>query len=68
VPLTILDDGVDYIAEIWRDGKDAHWDDNPYALDIERRRLDSESVLELQLAAGGGAAVWIRRYEEATEE
>ena len=68
VPLTMLDAGAHYVAEIWRDGRDAHWDSNPYALDIEQRRLNSESVLELQLAAGGGAAVWFRRYEEAAEE
>jgi alpha-glucosidase len=68
IPLTMLDAGTQYVAEVYRDGDDAHWDTNPYALEIERRRLDRDSVFELQLAAGGGSAIRLTRDEEAEEE
>ncbi len=68
VPLTMLATGVAYVAEIYRDAADAHWDGNPYALEIERQRLNNESVLELQLAAGGGAAIRFRPQQKADEE
>ncbi|MBT8082200.1 MAG: glycoside hydrolase family 97 protein [Gammaproteobacteria bacterium] len=68
VPLAMLDEGIDYVAEIYRDGSDAHWDTNPYAIAIERRALDHEFVLELTLAAGGGTAIRFRPQKEAEEE
>ncbi len=68
VSLDILDDGIEYLAEIYRDGDEAHWDDNPYALAIERRVVTSESMLELRLAAGGGTAIRFRPQEKAEEE
>ena len=39
------------------DADDAHWKTNPYAVSIEQFEVTSDSVLELPLAAGGGAAV-----------
>jgi alpha-glucosidase len=68
VALAMLDPGIRYLAEVYRDGDDAHWDTNPYALEVERLTVGRDSVLELQLAAGGGAAVRLRRYEEADKE
>ncbi|MDJ0708857.1 MAG: glycoside hydrolase family 97 protein [Woeseiaceae bacterium] len=60
VPLNMLDDNVDYIAEIYRDGDDAHWDSAPYAIAIERQVVTTNSTLELRLAAGGGTAIRFR--------
>lgn len=68
VPLTMLDDGITYVGEIYRDGDTAHWEDNPYAIEIERKVLTRDSTLELQLAAGGGTAIRFRPREEAIEE
>lgn len=68
VPLDMLEQGVHYVAEIYRDGDDAHWDDNPYAIAIERETVTKDSMLELRLAAGGGTAVRFRPQEEATTE
>jgi alpha-glucosidase len=65
VPLDMLDEGVDYVAEIYRDGGDADWDTNPYAIVIERRAINRESVLQLALAAGGGAAIRFRPQQKA---
>lgn len=68
VPLTMLDAGIDYAAEIYRDSDDAHWDSNPYAVEIERQTLTNESTLELRLAAGGGTAIRFRPQEKASQQ
>ena len=68
VPLGMLDADTAYTAEIYRDGDDAHWDTNPYAIAIDRKAVTSESMLELRLAAGGGTAIRLRPEEKAREE
>lgn len=60
VPLSFLDAGRTYIAEIYRDGDDADWENNPYSLVYEERLVDSSTVMELRLAAGGGQAIRFR--------
>jgi len=67
VPLGMLDADTAYTAEIYRDGDDAHWETNPYAIVIDRRAVTSESTLELRLAAGGGTAIRLRPEKKATE-
>jgi len=63
--LDFLDPGVTYVAEIYADGKGAHWETNPYALDVRKFLVDSETLLNLDLAPGGGQAV---RFYPASEE
>jgi alpha-glucosidase len=57
VPLEFLSGDARYHAEIYRDADDAHWRSNPYAIEIETAEFRRGDVLELPLAAGGGAAV-----------
>ena len=57
LPLSFLDVDVTYLATVYRDGADAHWDTNPYDYAIETRRVQRNDALELRLAPGGGAAV-----------
>jgi alpha-glucosidase len=57
VSCDFLDDGKTYEAQIYRDGKDAHWKNNPTAYEIDKIKVTSESKLQLQLAAGGGTAI-----------
>jgi len=57
VPLSFLDPGREYLAEIYRDGDDAHWRTNPFAFVRETRTVTSSDVLSLRLAAGGGQAI-----------
>lgn len=52
-----LDDGTSYVAEIYRDGAKADWKSNPYDLKIEKKKVKRGDVLNLRLAAGGGAAI-----------
>ncbi|MBT8272135.1 MAG: glycoside hydrolase family 97 C-terminal domain-containing protein, partial [Bacteroidia bacterium] len=57
IDLDFLDENVSYTARIYRDGDNAHWDDNPLDLVIEEIKLNSSSELTLKLAAGGGVAI-----------
>lgn len=60
VPLSFLDDGRGYTAEIYADAPDAHWLTDPLLIDIRDRSVDSATTLTLTLAPGGGQAVRIR--------
>lgn len=57
VPVDFLNPGQLYVATIYRDAADAHWQANPEAYVIEKVLVDSKKVLRLQLAAGGGTAI-----------
>ncbi len=57
VPLDFLDADRRYDAQVYRDGDDADWKTNPYAIAIEDFILIDADRLELPLAPGGGAAV-----------
>jgi len=67
VPLSFLSDGHDYTATVYRDGKRADWETNPYDYVIEERVLNHDSALKLKLAAGGGAAIQFRPILEAKQ-
>lgn len=58
--LSFLDAGRKYVAEIYRDGDEADWEDNPYDIVIEEVLVDDETVMPLVLAPGGGQAVRFR--------
>jgi hypothetical protein len=59
-PLNFLDANRDYVATMYRDADDAHWEKNPMAYTIESFLVDSKTVLKVKLAEGGGAAVSIK--------
>jgi alpha-glucosidase len=56
--LDFLDEGS-YQAIIYEDGPNADYRNNPYPMTIRRLDVDRGTVLHLQLAPGGGAAVQI---------
>jgi alpha-glucosidase len=60
VPLSFLRPGRRYVAEIYADGPNAHWLDNPLPVSISRRPVTSASRLRVALAPGGGQAIRIR--------
>ena len=60
IPLDFLDAGIDYDAEIYRDGDKADYRTNPRDIVIETRMVNSTSHLRLRIAPGGGAAVRFR--------
>jgi alpha-glucosidase len=57
VPLSFLDAGRRYVAEVYRDGDDAHWKRKPFAFVVEKREVTAADTLTLRLAPGGGQAI-----------
>jgi alpha-glucosidase len=55
--LDFLADGCQYQAIIHEDGPGADYRDNPYPMTIRRMDVDSNTVLQLHLAPGGGVAI-----------
>lgn len=60
VSLAFLDPNQNYIAEIYSDGPNADWKANPYSIDIYQKNVDSNTLLNLKLAPGGGQAIRIK--------
>lgn len=60
VKLDFLDSDKTYEAVIYEDAPDAHWDKNPTAYRIRTLDVNNNSILELALAPGGGAAVSLK--------
>jgi alpha-glucosidase len=57
VALDFLAPGKTYTAEIYQDGQDADMTSNPLSIDIKSRSVDSNTVLPIRLAPGGGTAI-----------
>jgi alpha-glucosidase len=59
VPLSFLDKGRRYEAQIYADGPHANWTTNPLPVTITTRSVTSTSTLHVVMAPGGGQAVRI---------
>ncbi|MFH6993472.1 glycoside hydrolase family 97 protein [Flavobacterium sp. FlaQc-48] len=57
VELSFLDAGKEYEAEIYSDGAGANYKTNPYPVTISKQKVNSKTILDLKLAAGGGTAI-----------
>ncbi len=55
--LDFLEKGKNYVATIYADADNADWKTNPEAYRIEKYIVDNTTVLQLQLATGGGTAI-----------
>ncbi len=64
IGLEFLTDGKWYAADIYQDGKDAHWDKNPMSYKIDHVLVNSKTNLKLKLAEGGGATVTLKPATE----
>ena len=60
VPLTFLEEGVIYTAEIYADAFNADWETYPSEVTITERPVDRDTILEVRLAPGGGQAIRFR--------
>jgi alpha-glucosidase len=60
VALTFLEDGREYVAEIYADAFNADWETRPFAMTISERSVTRDTVLDVRLAPGGGQAIRIR--------
>ncbi|MCF8302362.1 MAG: glycoside hydrolase family 97 protein [Bacteroidales bacterium] len=59
IAFDFLKEGKTYKATLYKDGPDAHWDNNPTDYTIEEMEIDHNSKLNIHLAAGGGFAMSI---------
>ena len=57
VSLNFLDSDKTYKARIYKDGKNAHWKENPTSYEINTKEVDSNTVIDLWMAPGGGTAI-----------
>jgi alpha-glucosidase len=55
-----LEKGKKYKMKIFKDASDSDWKTNPYAIKIEELEIDSNTVIDLSLAKGGGAALYLK--------
>jgi uncharacterized protein YfaS (alpha-2-macroglobulin family) len=59
IKLDFLSPNKKYKATIYKDGKDAHWKNNPKSYEITTETVTSKSKLKLDLASSGGVAISI---------
>jgi len=57
IKLDFLDKNKQFEAQIYQDGKNAEWKNNPYDLSIEKRTVTASDKLTLKLATSGGTAI-----------
>lgn len=60
IRLDFLDANKEYVAVIYKDGEDAHWDSNPTSYEITQLNVDNKSLLDISIAEGGGCAIEIK--------
>jgi hypothetical protein len=59
VAFDFLEEGKTYVATLYKDGPNAHWNDNPEDYEIEELEVTQSSRLDVKLAPGGGFAISI---------
>ncbi|MEM5552256.1 glycoside hydrolase family 97 protein [Pseudoalteromonas neustonica] len=57
IKLDFLDGDKVFEAQIYRDGKNAEWKNNPYDIKIEQRIVSAKDTISLKLATSGGTAI-----------
>ncbi|MBQ3260135.1 MAG: glycoside hydrolase family 97 protein [Alistipes sp.] len=65
ISFDFLEKGKNYIATLYKDGKDADCDNNPHAYTVVSGRIDSRRALKIWMAHGGGFAISIREATTA---
>ncbi len=64
ISFNFLEKGKKYLASIYMDSDNAHWEKNPISYKIEKYLVDSNSITKIKLANGGGAAISISPASE----
>lgn len=64
VPLDFLEAGSKYSARVFRDAAGAHWETNPTAIDVVTFGVSGGEPVVVDLAAGGGQAMWLSPVPE----
>ena len=61
ISFDFLDENLDYEVTIYKDGENAHWNDNPLDISIEKIKINHHSKLVVSLAEGGGFAISLKK-------
>jgi hypothetical protein len=64
IPLSYLTPKRTYVATIYGDAANAHWQSNPMAYQIQNFLVNDQTVLKINLASGGGAAISLKPASE----
>jgi hypothetical protein len=60
VNFNFLKEGKKYQASIYKDGKKAHYKNNPTSIEIEQAIIDKNTIKTFKLAEGGGFAISLK--------
>ena len=60
ISLSFLSPNQKYNATLYLDGQDADWEKNPMSYQIKKSIVNHQTVLNLHLAPGGGAAISLK--------
>lgn len=55
-----LNADAEYEAIVYKDGEDAHWDENPTSIAIEKMIISNSTNQSFELAEGGGLAISLK--------
>ncbi len=55
--LSFLEDGAEYLAQIYADGDDADWKTNPTSFKYSEMKVTSSDTIDMALATSGGCAI-----------
>lgn len=61
IDFNFLNENTTYEAKIYKDGKNAHWNFNPFDIEFETLKINKLSKIKFQLAAGGGLAISMKK-------
>ncbi len=61
IDLNFLDPDKQYEAQIYRDGAKAEWQNNPYDMVIEKKKVTAKDQLKFKLATSGGVAIRFKK-------
>lgn len=62
INLSFLNPGL-YEAQIYTDAKNAHFRDNPFAMDKLTKKVSCNNSIDLYMAPGGGSAIYLRQLK-----
>ncbi|HEX9425001.1 MAG TPA: glycoside hydrolase family 97 protein [Pyrinomonadaceae bacterium] len=64
IPLSYLTPKRWYVATLYADAANAHWENNPMAYQIQNFLVNDQTRLKINLASGGGAAISLKPASE----
>ncbi|MBS2211228.1 glycoside hydrolase family 97 protein [Carboxylicivirga mesophila] len=67
IQFDFLEPGKKYVATVYADAKDAHWETNPKAYQINKYVVTNKSKLSQYCAPGGGYAISIVEVKEKSD-